>query len=274
MYEQYSHKIEDINRDKAVKYLEKNEHNRYLNSRTVDRYAQQMTRGEWQVNGEPIMFSEAGNLLNGQHRLSAIVAADKTIAIPVFRGVEESAIKTIDTGKPRSLADHLKIHGYRADTGMGLTVIAATIRIVFDFDEQGFYSQRKVKITPTDAIKFLGDNKDLFDSAKFLYDHRTKSPVPVSVLVALHYLFRKINFEKADVFMEKFFSGENLNKSSPILTLRHKLDFSTQGRHQGYVQRRMCVALIIQAFEAFLHDDLLVEGSLVYKPESDVILPE
>lgn len=271
-YNQYKHEIEDINRAKASKYLEHNNNNRHINARTVDRYAKQMVAGEWQINGEPIMFSSKGNLLNGQHRLSAIVAANKSIAIPVFRGVAEDVIKTIDTGKPRSLADHLKIHGYSADSGLGLTVIAATIRIVFDFDTDGLFTQRRVKITPTEAIKYLDLHPDIFESAKFLVDHRTKSPVPISILVALHYLFRKIDCVEADEFIEKFFTGEDQAKGSPILALRAKLDFSAHERRQGNAKRREDVGLIVKAWHAYIDGKDVQMGNLLYKPTSDIIL--
>lgn len=271
-YEQYSHVIEDIDRAKASKYLEKNLNNRHINARTVDRYSKQMKAGEWQVNGEPIMFSAKGNLLNGQHRLSAIVASNKIVAIPVFRGVAEDAIKTIDTGRPRSLADHLKIHGYSADSGLGLTVIAATIRIVFDFNADGLFTQRRVKITPTEAIKYLEEHPAIFDSAKFVVDHRSKSPVPISIIVALHYLLRKIDCVEADEFIEKFFTGEDQAKGSPILALRAKLDFSAKERRQGNSNRREDAGLIIKAWKAFVGGKDIAIGELQCKPTADIIL--
>ena len=73
--------------------------NRKVDDNLVDRYAHQMKKGLWDVNGEGIIIAESGRLLNGQHRLHAVIKSGKTIQSVVIYGVEEEAFKTIDTGK-------------------------------------------------------------------------------------------------------------------------------------------------------------------------------
>lgn len=58
---------------KAAEYLALNKNNRKLNEATVERYVNMMSKGEWIMNGEPICFDRYGNLVNGQHRLTAII---------------------------------------------------------------------------------------------------------------------------------------------------------------------------------------------------------
>jgi len=50
-----------------------NNHNRHLNPTTVKKYASDMREGNWQMNSMPIVFSDTGQLLDGQHRLAACV---------------------------------------------------------------------------------------------------------------------------------------------------------------------------------------------------------
>lgn len=78
-----------ITPDEAKEILSsKNEVNRRLEKKRVDRYANDLSNGRWETEnpqGTMIIFSENGNLIDGQHRLSAIcksgISALWTVAI-------------------------------------------------------------------------------------------------------------------------------------------------------------------------------------------------
>jgi hypothetical protein len=71
-----------------------------------------MSIGEWPENMlDPIIVSTSGKLLNGQHRLWAIVHSGTTQSFLVARTQEEQQINFIDAGAPRSLGDRLEIVG-------------------------------------------------------------------------------------------------------------------------------------------------------------------
>lgn len=65
--------------------------NRKLRVRTVDAFAADMRRGKWHTTHQGIAFDEAGNLLDGQHRLAAIVKSGCTIEILVTTGIPKSS---------------------------------------------------------------------------------------------------------------------------------------------------------------------------------------
>ena len=70
-------RIELITPKIAEQYLAKNSNNySRLYKATVDQYAYEMLNGEWIFNGEAIKFNKSGKLVDGQHRLSAIVKSD------------------------------------------------------------------------------------------------------------------------------------------------------------------------------------------------------
>lgn len=73
-------KVMDITPDIAKEMLERNLNNRSVSPSRVDMYADDMARGEWQANGEAICFNESGNLINGQHRLMAVVIRNDIIS--------------------------------------------------------------------------------------------------------------------------------------------------------------------------------------------------
>ena len=57
----------------AKELLDYNKKNRSLSKATVDRYAEDMRKDNWQQNGEAIKIDWDGNLIDGQHRLAACV---------------------------------------------------------------------------------------------------------------------------------------------------------------------------------------------------------
>lgn len=81
-----------------------NPKNRKINRATVLRLAAAMTRGLWKVTNESIGISALGMILDGHHRLHAVVMADKPQQFTVTRGLDESTVAVINRGKLRTLA--------------------------------------------------------------------------------------------------------------------------------------------------------------------------
>ena len=78
-------------------YLTRNLKNRPLRERHVKKLAHLMAAGKWVLNGEPIQFDTQGRLLNGQHRLNAIILSNKSVYMLVVEGVSDpNAFATID----------------------------------------------------------------------------------------------------------------------------------------------------------------------------------
>ncbi len=98
-------KVESITPEIAKEYLKFNNVNRPVNKKTVDFYAEQMSKGQWRINGEAICFTEDGCLANGQHRLNAILKYGKPINILVVRGCDKDSFITYDSGRNRSVSD-------------------------------------------------------------------------------------------------------------------------------------------------------------------------
>ena len=92
-------RIETITPEKASGYLKKNKNNRAVSAPLVSRMAREMREGLWAENGETIVFNGDGRLLDGQHRLMAVVESGETIRSLVVTRVPATAFQTIDTGK-------------------------------------------------------------------------------------------------------------------------------------------------------------------------------
>jgi len=86
--------------------------NRPLSERRVEGLVALMTGGLWQANGETIIISKTGRILDGQHRLTAVVRSGVTIEFLVVRDVDSAAFHTIDTGSPRTASQIAQMAGH------------------------------------------------------------------------------------------------------------------------------------------------------------------
>jgi len=85
--------------------------NRSVSDAHVQRLARDMASGDWKLTHEGIAFDPDDVLIDGQHRLWAVIYADTPIEMYIWRGVTRDALMAIDTGRPRSLPDVLNITG-------------------------------------------------------------------------------------------------------------------------------------------------------------------
>lgn len=72
----------------AKAWLEQNKSNRSLRPQRVNQYARDMKAGKWNLTGQGITFAEDGSLLDGQHRLNAIVVANVSVYMLVVFDAE------------------------------------------------------------------------------------------------------------------------------------------------------------------------------------------
>ena len=101
--------------------------NRYIQQTVVNSYADTMRQGKWMLNGEALVFDQNGILINGQHRLNAVIKADRDIEFLVVDGVDHKAFSTFDCGRNRTLGQLLSMNGVENYNICASIVAAATI---------------------------------------------------------------------------------------------------------------------------------------------------
>lgn len=84
---------------------ESNVDNRRMRGWWVDALAQEMRLGRFVQNHQGIAFSKSGRLIDGQHRLAAIVKSGCTVNLLVSSGVDEEAFMVVDCGIKRNMSD-------------------------------------------------------------------------------------------------------------------------------------------------------------------------
>ena len=89
----------------AKELLKLNVSNRPLNQVTVDWYARQMINGQWTISGQTISISDKNTLIDGQHRLAAVVKSGKEIMLNVAYNVPFESFVNYDSVRSRGLSD-------------------------------------------------------------------------------------------------------------------------------------------------------------------------
>lgn len=100
---------------KAGKWLQSNTKNRDVSEDHVARLADDMTNKKWMITHQGVAFNCDGTLLDGQHRLMAVVKSGTSQWMPVTSGLPVESVSAIDDHRKRSVRDSLKIvHGVHA----------------------------------------------------------------------------------------------------------------------------------------------------------------
>ena len=149
-------KVEVITPEIATDILENhNPRNRRVSEPTVEAYASDMKQGRWVLNHQGIAFDEEGNLIDGQHRLWAIVFANVSVEMMVTRdipvselknGVELNPMDSIDRNRVRTTGQQMQLcHGIKNGSQ-----VAAAVRGI------------ALMISPNDGQKKLTTSTSLF----------------------------------------------------------------------------------------------------------------
>ena len=86
-----------------------NTFNRPINQAVVDMYVRQIKSGLWRRTHQGIAFDTRGILIDGQHRLMAIVNANETVSVLIFINEPTENYEFIDCGCNRSNIDIIRM---------------------------------------------------------------------------------------------------------------------------------------------------------------------
>ncbi len=240
-------KIVEITPDMAAEMLEKNTMNRKISQLNVIRYANDMASGAWKQNGETIKIAVDGTILDGQHRLWAIIEAGVSVPMLVVYNVQTEAITTIDSGVPRLFNHLLKIKGSKHPSTCAM--ITKFAWIYENYDKQMRTNSAKTETRNSVLEPYYDENRELIEHAAAVAECGAHHFVK-SYMGFCFYIFLKKNPQKAEEFIKLVKSGENLYTGHPIMTLRDKLTNNRISKVKLTV--RETLAYYTKAWNAFL----------------------
>jgi hypothetical protein len=98
----------------AQSYLDKNfDNNRDKSREHINELAKEMKNNLFEISCDAIGFDVTGRLINGQHRLTAVVESGTPQPFVVIRGLPSKTAQLIDVGKKRTMAQRITIGGSR-----------------------------------------------------------------------------------------------------------------------------------------------------------------
>lgn len=214
---------------------------RNVDWKTVAAYAEDMDRGNWHQNAETISISADGRVVNGQHRLHAVVKSGTTQKFWVARGVDNPM--GIDENKKRRTSNFLTHYGFKNATALSSAI---TMSILLARGAALTHGGNH-KISVSAARDWLEENPGIEDSV--LVGMRAKL-LQQSVASALHYEFAKRDKDMADAFMGCLgkVAPPGYDSGDPVMRLRSSLETGSSGRRMS---RGYQAALVIKAWNAW-----------------------
>ena len=194
----------------------------------VDHLAELMTNGRWDPSNDALCFSPEKNMLNGNHRMHAVVKSGVTIHNNlVLYNVPESAFSAMDGGRRRVAADLLSINGEN-----DAVWLASALRVLSTYNEAAGCFRLGRHHSNTEILDLYRRCSGMRDSTDTIVSLNKHKFLRMGVAVTLHYLFWQIGGTKAaaDDFFDRLFSGDNLSKKSVIWLLRQRLEANLGAR--------------------------------------------
>jgi hypothetical protein len=201
----------------AKALLARNDDNRTVRSRHVRQLAEAMRADHWVFNGETIKIASDGTLLDGQHRLMAVIEAGATLPMTVVEGLPRPVQNSIDTGRKRRLPEVLHIRGY-ADVYW----LATSVNALYRFRATGAFGRGGAPTTPQ-ALELLEREPQIVHSLRVAKNVYHDVHGSVAIFAASHRVFSDHDSEKAEEFFTKLRHGTNLGERNPILLLRRQM---------------------------------------------------
>lgn len=216
--------IQTITPGLAKKWLDTtNSNNRNLRKKKVSQYAAMMNRGQWQSSGDTYKWDSNGVLLDGQHRLAAIVESGHTVKDAVImHGLPPETFKVLDSGMLRTPGDAL---------GVGVTSKghkASAIRLLYVveiLEGDPRRTEALATVTRTDLSDYYADYTDDIDYCARMGDklYAAFKGGSRSAWIAFVRMCQKASPQHAEDFLEGVLSGANLDKDDARLALRNWL---------------------------------------------------
>lgn len=250
----------------ATLLLERNTGNRPVvlagSTRCVQAYAEAMKRGEWRLNGEPVIISSTGELNDGQHRLNAIIQAGAHVQMLLTFGVERDSRHTVDQGVARTPGHILSMFGEKS-----ANQLATALQFVWALDN---FLTLNARPSTDQLLHTLERNPRVRDAIRDASHLAGEFRLSVGYIAGAHYRCQEHDRYQADRFLEALTTGVNIqNMNSPVARLRRMFT-----EHCAKRQRKTAIeqaANYIKAYNSFTRGRT---GQFVWKGNGGEAFPK
>lgn len=246
----------------ASRWLEDRRANRTISEDTVTRYLRDMQEGQWNDGEADLNFDADGRLIDGQHKLLALIQYGKPITFCLKWGCSDSHYMKVDTGRVRTLCDLLEIwysmrHGEDERMRNSATVAGAVeVLMIHMMNPLEMQRNGRNKVSPARKVEFF--ERHFADGS--LEHHVAKCRryktdfagwVSCSHVAAISWLFAQVNEDDSDYYVETLAKGgSGLGPGDPIYVLREQLLKHARKPHMANIQGRQLWCYMIKCWNA------------------------
>lgn len=227
----------------AESWLERNLKNRKISPPSVNRYARNIENGQWPFTGDPIRFSDDGDLLDGQHRLTAIHQTGRTLPLLVVTGLHERTQAFMDGGRRRNAADTLAIRELP-----NYVAVSSLVRLALLWNPGGLWEPdrgtqlygRYLQISTAEIIDFADRHPTVHAAAQRGVTAARLVPGARASVIGAAYLRARLLADIFDVnaWFDSLETGADLTLGDPVLALRNgMMRTSREGFNNPQVQQ-------------------------------------
>ena len=214
-------RVEVISPADARHYLGMNESNyRKPEHERIATYASDMKSGRWQLNGEAVKITKGNKLVDGQHRLMAVIEAGVPVEMLVCHDVDDDTY-IFDSGKSRTIQNVAFQSGLVGCVG-GTQSLSACGYIVKGRLIPGRITSRG------EIIEFASSHAQLIESALKITSYGTGHPICLKAPITVACMAMLLGCWPSDLLRD-FFSIVNTGfpidgkESSPAIVFRNML---------------------------------------------------
>ena len=232
----------DITPELAATYLQCNVNNRNVRPLWVKALARDMKNGAFKNNGDAIRFDSTGNLIDGQHRLLAVLESGVTLREQiVVYDIAQEAVNTIDSGAKRTDSDRFKMASIPNSA-----IASATARAICNYEAGDL--TLKSKFTSDEVRKAYDAHEKQIVEALPLARSCYKAVGGSGSLYVMVFTFGlSYDTEKTKQFAKDVSTGVGLQEDSPALAFRNAVTKSFS-HHKARMHDAYFLQLLIKAF--------------------------
>lgn len=229
----------------AASWLELNVRNRIMDFKVWGQYAEDMRNGRWMYNFQPIIFSSDNTLIDGQHRLKAVVASGVPIYADVVFDAPPDIMATVDIGFVRTVAHSASLAGV---TNATQSSAIARMLLLLDAND-GVYVNSSCAVTKPVVLRFVMDHAEELSEVCRIVEPAGKL-ASRSILGAAYIKFKRVNPEMAKRFFALLTTGVGISEDSPVYLLRERM--ITNRTQRAKVNSQHILALTVKAWNLFV----------------------
>lgn len=230
--------------------------------------ARDMAAGNWVFDGSPIRTDVDDNLIDGSHRLNAVVISNTTQQFLHVGKLPVGAYDTIDTGLARNYADSLRRRGYK-----NANMRTALVKLIERWESGKSLGDTK-RLTMSEIEAIHDKHVDTVSRALSLsVGSVNRCNLPGALLAFSWWLLSEHDATKAKMFMTQFVEGENIRKGMPAYALRSRLyDMQENG-----APRNEYMYLVLRAWKAYCDGEeqyrIMLPSGLITREDLDELMP-